>query len=102
MHERFCSPSRRLPIALSSEQVSRLLTEPEEDTVIGLRDRALLALLYGTGIRASECSSLCNGQVDLSQLTIRVRGKGGHERVIPLNPQLAEVLRTGLSSNATG
>jgi site-specific recombinase XerD len=85
---------RKLPVALSSEQVSRLLTEPEEDTVIGLRDRALLALLYGTGIRASECSSLCNGQVDLSQLTIRVRGKGGHERVIPLNPQLAEVLRT--------
>jgi site-specific recombinase XerD len=69
-----------LPVVLSSEQVSRLLAEPEEDTVIGLRDRALLALLYGTGIRASECSSLCNGQVDLSQLTIRVRGKGGHER----------------------
>ena len=85
---------RKLPVALSADQVSRLLAEPEEDTVIGLRDRALLALLYGTGIRASECSSLCNRQVDLSQLTITVRGKGGHERVIPLNPQLAEVLRT--------
>ena len=43
--------------------------------MIGLRDRALLALLYGTGIRASECASLCNGQVDLSQLTIRVRAR---------------------------
>ena len=85
---------RKLPVTLSTEQVSRLLDEPDTDTVIGLRDRALLGLLYGTGIRASECSSLCNGQVDLSQLTIRVRGKGGHERVIPLNPQLAEVLRT--------
>jgi len=85
---------RKLPVTLSTEQVSRLLDEPDTNTVIGLRDRALLALLYGTGIRASECSSLCNGQVDLSQLTIRVRGKGGHERVIPLNPQLAEVLRT--------
>ena len=84
---------RKLPVTLLEDRSSRLLTEPEEDTVIGLRDRALLALLYGTGIRASECSSLCNGQVDLSQLTIRVRGKGGHERVIPLNPQLAEVLR---------
>jgi site-specific recombinase XerD len=85
---------RKLPVTLSSEQVSRLLSEPSSDTVIGLRDRALLALLYGTGIRASECSSLCEGNVDLKQLTIRVRGKGGHERVIPLNPQLAEVLTT--------
>jgi integrase/recombinase XerD len=84
---------RKLPVALSSEQVGRLLAEPEADTVIGLRDRALLALLYGTGIRASECASLRSGQVDFAQLTITVQGKGGHERVIPLNPQLAEVLR---------
>jgi site-specific recombinase XerD len=83
---------RKLPVALSSEQVSRLLSEPSPDTVIGLRDRTMLALLYGTGIRASECSSLCESHVDLKQLTIRVRGKGGHERVIPLNPQLADVL----------
>jgi site-specific recombinase XerD len=85
---------RKLPVTLSPEQVSRLLAEPETDTVIGLRDRALLALLYGTGIRASECASFRSGQVDLAQLTITVQGKGGHDRVIPLNPQLAEVLRT--------
>ncbi len=83
---------RKLPIALSQEQVSRLLAEPRADTVIGLRDRALLALLYGTGIRASECASLRNSHVDLKQLAITVRGKGGHERVIPLNPRLAELL----------
>ena len=85
---------RKLPVALSSEQVSRLLAEPKPDTVIGLRDRALLALLYGTGIRASECASLRSDNVDLAQLTITVHGKGGHERAIPLNPELAEVLRT--------
>jgi site-specific recombinase XerD len=84
---------RKLPVALSAEQVSRLLAEPKADTVIGQRDRAMLALLYGTGIRASECAELRSGQVDLTQLTITVQGKGGHERVIPLNPQLAEVLR---------
>jgi len=84
---------RKLPVTLSSEQVRRLLAEPKPDTVIGLRDRAMLALLYGTGIRASECASLRQGQVDLVQLTITVKGKGGHERAIPLNPQLAEVLR---------
>lgn len=84
---------RKLPVTLSSEQVRRLLAEPKPDTVIGLRDRAMLALLYGTGIRASECAGLRNSQVDLRQLTITVQGKGGHERVIPLNPELAEVLR---------
>lgn len=84
---------RKLPVILSSEQVRRLLAEPKPDTVIGLRDRAMLALLYGTGIRASECAGLRSNQVDLNQLTIRVHGKGGHERVIPLNPEVAEVLR---------
>jgi site-specific recombinase XerD len=85
---------RKLPVTLSSEQVTRLLSEPKPDTVLGLRDRALLALLYGTGIRASECASLRNASVDLKELTITVEGKGGHERTIPLNPQLVEVLRT--------
>jgi site-specific recombinase XerD len=85
---------RKLPVTLSSQQVSRLLSEPKPDTVIGLRDRALLALLYGTGIRASECASLRNSSVDLKYLSITVQGKGGHERTIPLNPELAEVLRT--------
>jgi site-specific recombinase XerD len=92
---------RKLPVALSSDQISRLLSEPKPDTVIGLRDRALLALLYGTGIRASECASLRNGHVDLKQLTITVQGKGGHERVIPLNPQLAEVLHAYLQARGS-
>lgn len=83
---------RKLPVVLSAEQVGRLLAEPNPDTVIGLRDRALLALLYGTGIRASECASLRNASVDLKQLTITVQGKGGHERTIALSPELAEVL----------
>lgn len=89
---------RNLPVALSNEQVRRLLAQPQPNTVIGLRDRALLALLYGTGIRASECSSLHNGQVDLTHLTITVTGKGGHQRVIPLNPQLAPVLEAYLQA----
>lgn len=84
---------RKLPIALSQEQMARLLAEPKPDTVIGLRDRAMLALLYGTGIRASECASLRNGGVNLTQLTITVQGKGGHERAIAISPELAAVLR---------
>ena len=83
---------RKLPVFLDPDQVSRLLTQPKTDTIIDIRDRALLALLYGTGIRASECASLRCNQVDLDQRTISVCGKGGHQRVIPLNPQLAELL----------
>jgi site-specific recombinase XerD len=84
---------RKLPVSLAADQVARLLARPRTDTVIGLRDRAVLALLYGTGIRATECATLRSGQVDLISLTLTVRGKGGHERTLPLNPELADVLR---------
>ncbi len=83
---------RKLPIALSKEQVGRVLAEPKTNTVLGLRDRTLMALLYGTGIRASECATLRNANVDLEEMTITVSGKGGHQRVIPLSPQLVELL----------
>jgi integrase/recombinase XerD len=86
--------ARKLPVSLSPEQVSRLLIAPTADTLIGLRDRAMLSLLYGTGIRASECASLRCGLVDLVRLTITVNGKGGHERTIPLNPDLATLLQS--------
>ena len=76
---------RKLPVVLSIEEVERLLETPPTDTVLGLRDRAILVLLYGTGIRASECSGLREEDVDLDQRVIRVRGKGGHERTVPLN-----------------
>ena len=85
---------RKLPVSLAADQVGRLLVQPKTDTVIGLRDRAVLAILYGTGIRATECATLRCSQVDLVRLSITVLGKGGHERAIPLNAQLAEVLRT--------
>lgn len=84
---------RKLPTVLTNEETQRLLGQPRMDTILGLRDRAMLALLYGTGIRASECAGLRQGQVDLSALTITVIGKGGNERTIPLNEQVAQVLR---------
>ncbi len=84
---------RKLPVSLSSEEVERLLVGPGTDTIIGLRDRALLALLYGTGIRASECAGLRVRHVNLEDLSIRVTGKGGHDRVVPLNDRVASALR---------
>ena len=84
---------RKLPTVLTSEETQKLLASPRADTVLGIRDRAMLALLYGTGIRASECSGLKQGGVDLEAMTITVTGKGGHQRTIPFNEHVAGVLQ---------
>ncbi|MHC4180466.1 MAG: tyrosine-type recombinase/integrase [Planctomycetota bacterium] len=84
----------KLPTYLSSDELRRLLASPKTDTVLGLRDRAILMLLYATGIRANECATALEEWVDLDERTIRVFGKGGRERVIPLNERAVEALRT--------
>jgi len=83
---------RKLPVFLSEDEVRVLLSAPRSTTVIGLRDRALLTLLYATGIRASECAGLRECDVDLACKTICVTGKGGHERAIPLNNEVVRAL----------
>jgi integrase/recombinase XerD len=83
----------KLPTFLSSDELRRLLASPKTDTVLGLRDRAILILLYATGIRASECATALEEWVDLDERTIRVIGKGGRERVTPLNARAVEALR---------
>ena len=85
-------PARKLPVVLSVDEVQRLLAQPGTDTVLGLRDRAILTLLYGTGIRASECAGLTRRDVDLEDQTVRVRGKGGHERAVPLTDAVVRAL----------
>ncbi|MCP4039026.1 MAG: tyrosine-type recombinase/integrase [bacterium] len=82
----------KLPVTLSGEEMEKLLASPDRDTVLGLRDRAIILLLYGTGIRATECSSLRDGDVDLDEQTIRVVGKGDHMRVVPLNDDVTKTL----------
>ena len=84
---------RKLPTVLNGEEIDALLSQPPPDTVLGLRDRALLALLYGTGIRASECAHLRQANVDFKAMTVFVDGKGGHQRTIPLNEVTAAALR---------
>lgn len=84
---------RKLPATLSEEEVRRLIEQPKTDTVLGLRDRALMTLLYGTGIRASECAGLGEKDVNWEERTIHVIGKGGHERTIPLNEEVIHILK---------
>jgi site-specific recombinase XerD len=84
---------KKLPVTYSSEEVETLLNKPNNDTLLGIRDRAILSLLYGTGIRVSECASLCEENVDLTHCTVTVEGKGGHERSVPLNDRVVKALK---------
>jgi integrase/recombinase XerC len=74
---------RRLPVVLKARQVDRLLAGPRPVDPVGLRDRAVLELLYATGIRVGELCGLRLGDVDLAADTVRVLGKGARQRVVP-------------------
>ncbi|BAU48923.1 tyrosine recombinase XerD [Sulfurifustis variabilis] len=78
---------RSLPKSLSEEQVERLLGSPDTGTANGLRDRAMLEVLYATGLRVSELVGLALSQVSLNQGLVRVIGKGDKERLVPLGEE---------------
>ncbi|MEM7468276.1 MAG: site-specific tyrosine recombinase XerD [Pseudomonadota bacterium] len=77
----------RLPKSLSESDVEALLAAPDVSTVIGLRDRCMLEVLYATGLRVSELCSLSVGQVNVRQGVVRVFGKGNKERLVPLGEE---------------
>ncbi len=80
---------RPLPKSLSEAQVEALLRAPLVDEPLGLRDRAMLELLYATGLRVSELVGLLQPQVNLSMGVLRVVGKGDKERLVPLGEEAA-------------
>jgi len=89
---------RRLPRALSEGAVRRLLSVPDRHTAKGQRDRAILELLYGTGLRMSECVGLDLADLDLVYGSVLVRdGKGRKDRVVPLAGQATKALGVYLS-----
>ena len=73
---------KRLPRFLSQEQAGRLMDAPDSTKPTGLRDQALLEVIYGAGLRVSEASNLRVTDINLSTREIRVRGKGSKERVV--------------------
>ncbi len=88
--------AQRLPHVLSVDEVERLLRQPRSDTPRGLRDGAMLEALYATGLRVSELIALPMSALHLAEGWIKVRGKGGKERLIPLGEQAVERLQAYL------
>ena len=94
------SPSklpRRLPRVLTLAEVEQLLAAPDPSTPEGTRDRAMLELMYASGLRVSETVGLALSDIDLAHEVVRCVGKGNKERVVPVGTQAVRALRVYLA-----
>jgi integrase/recombinase XerD len=89
--------TRPLPNFLSVDEIDRLLNQPDASTAPGARDRAMLEVLYASGLRVSELVALPLGAIDQGTGVVRVRGKGGKERIVPVGERAQNSLSTYLS-----
>ena len=89
---------RGLPKALTEAQVESLLAAPDVESNLGMRDRAMLELMYATGLRVSELVGLEISNLNLNQGVVRVIGKGQKERLVPLGDEAHESLKNYLEN----
>lgn len=85
--------SRKLPHFLSTDELNKLLSAPPSTQKMGLRDRAILETMYSAGLRVSETVGLSDGDLDLVEGVVRVRGKGKRERLAPVGSFAAKALQ---------
>lgn len=92
--ERLSAPKvpRHVPRFLEVDEAAQVVEQPTQDGDLRLRNKALLELLYGAGLRVGEAVSLNLRDVDLSERLVRVTGKGDRQRVVPFGPPAAEAL----------
>lgn len=83
-------PQRRLPDIITEAQIDALLAAPDTATALGLRDKALLELLYATGLRVSEAVALTLNQIDLERGVLITIGKGDKQRLVPLGEEACD------------
>ncbi|MBQ6534538.1 MAG: tyrosine recombinase XerD [Opitutales bacterium] len=83
---------RNAPEVLSVEEVAALLESPPKDTPEGARDRAMLELMYGSGLRVSELCSIKGSDIDVAERVMRVRGKGSKTRLVPVGDYALEAI----------
>jgi integrase/recombinase XerD len=92
--------ARTIPDVLTQEETARLLETPDRGTKLGLRDRAILEVLYGAGLRVSELTNLRPLDYDAQTDILRIWGKGGKERIVPLNQTAATMLTSYLTTRS--
>jgi integrase/recombinase XerD len=92
----------RLPQILTHQEVDLLLAQPDPSTILGMRDRAMLELLYATGLRVSELTGLNLANINLDAGYVRTVGKGAKERIIPMGEKAREALQIYISEGRPG
>ena len=81
---------KKIPYSLSYDQIQRLFEQPDTETYLGFRDRAIMELFYSSGLRVSELVDLNKEDIDNSNLLVKVRGKGKKERIVPITKNAAD------------
>ncbi len=99
VHVETPQPERTLPKVLSMKEVEQLIEAPKLDTAFGMRDRAMLEVLYATGIRVSELIGLNLGDIHLTMGFLRCIGKGNKERIIPIGRAATTALSSYMESS---
>lgn len=84
---------KKIPLSVSFDQIKILFNQPDTDTYLGFRDRVIMELFYSSGLRVSELADLNREDVDLKNCTLKVRGKGKKERVVPITEHAAKWIR---------
>jgi integrase/recombinase XerC len=92
---------RPLPTFLSVDAAKEVVETPELSIATGKRDRAILELLYGSGLRVSELAGASIGDLDLDAASARVRGKGNKERIVPLGGKCVDAIRSYLTERSS-
>lgn len=87
---------RKLPASLSYDQITRLFEQPDTSSYLGFRDRVIMELFYSSGLRVSELVGLNRQDFDLSNLTMKLRGKGKKERIVPITKNAAGLIKSYL------
>ncbi|TSB46571.1 site-specific tyrosine recombinase XerD [Alkalicoccobacillus porphyridii] len=99
VHVEIPKPAKRLPKILSMQEVEALLTAPDSNDLMDIRNRAMLEIMYATGIRVSELIGLKTSDAHISMGFLRCVGKGNKERIIPLGSQAKDAVHTYLESS---
>ncbi|MDR4509016.1 MAG: site-specific tyrosine recombinase XerD [Candidatus Brocadiaceae bacterium] len=84
---------RKLPEVVPADKIDELLTTPDKNTKLGIRNRAILELLYATGARVSEVAAMQTNWINLEYGYVKCRGKGSKERIVPLGTRAMEAIQ---------